>query len=87
MGVAPLRPQLTLPILHPCDTQTPTILLSRPSPLTPSPTCFTEAFERADPNPRDEGVLEVEPPAARVSRGGWATRLFGLDFREGGGTQ
>ena len=86
MGVAPLRPQLTLSpfiLVHP-NTHHPSV---PPIPLTPSPSCFTEAFERADPNPRDEGVLEVEPSAARVSRGGGATRLFGLDFREGGGTQ
>ena len=50
-----------------------------PNPL---PILFYRGFERADPNPRDEGFLEVEPPAARVSRGGGATRLFGLDFRK-----
>ena len=52
-----------------------------PNPL---PILFYRGSERADPNPRDEGVLEVEPLAARVSRDGGATRLFGLDFREEG---
>ena len=80
---APANPSRPSSLPHP-NTHHP---FGPPMPLTPSSTCFTEAFERADPNPRDEGVLEVEPPAARVSRGGWATRLFGLDFREGGGTQ
>ena len=60
MGVAPLRPQLTLPVLHPCDTQNTHNPSVPPLPLAPFPSCFTEAF--ADPNPRDEGVLEVEPP-------------------------
>ena len=83
MGVAPLRPQLTLLPLYPCTPKHPPSFCPAHSP-NPSPSCFTEAFERADPNPRDEGVLEVEPSAARVSRGGGETRLFGLDFREGG---
>ena len=84
--VASLRPQLTLPLLYPCTTKHPPSQCPAHSP-NPLPSCFIEVFERADSDPRDEGVLKVEPPAARVSRGGGATRLFGLDFREGGGTQ
>ena len=82
---APSAPANPSP-LYPCTTKHPPSFCPAHSP-NPFPSCFTEAFERADPNPRDEGVLEVEPPASRVSRGGRATRLFGLDFREGGGTQ
>ena len=39
------------------------------------------------PVPWDEGILVVEPPTARISRGAEATHHFGLNFRKGGVTQ
>ena len=85
-GVAPLRVPANLPLLifHVFQI-TPSLNPSLPPHPYHHPVLLR--LERADPSPQDAGILVAEPPAARFSRGGWATLLFGPNFWERRGTR